>query len=171
MKIGVGWLPVLARPVSRRRPTLPYTRRRARRPARRAETPHTPAQVPGYTEDMIFDQPPRELPVATVVRRDPRRQLVADLATWFAARWRWFKPRTVPMIVAFLGMLAVLGSVNWLRNYARRTPERLTVSAPAATTRIQVTTEDATITIDGAPIPHLERAPVAPSHCGVIIDW
>ena len=74
---------------------------------------------------MIFDLPPAELPVATVVPKDRGTQLAADLRVWLAARWQWFKPRTIPMIVAFVGMLAVIGAATWLRNYARATPERI----------------------------------------------
>jgi hypothetical protein len=121
---------------------------------------------------MIFDQPPRELPVATVVSRDSRLQLAADLRTWFAARWRWFKPRTVPLIVAFLGMLAVIGSANWLRNYARREPERLTITStpPGTITTIEVTARSpGVIYVDGKPMP-VELIPLAPTHCGVIIE-
>jgi len=74
---------------------------------------------------MIFDLPPAKLPVATVVPKDRGTQLAADLRVWLAARWQWFKPRTIPMIVAFVGMLAVIGAATWLRNYARMTPERV----------------------------------------------
>ena len=118
--IRVGWLPSLSRPVSRRR-TLGYTKRRRRSPRReRAASTNVVND-----EDMIFDQPPAELPVATVVPRDGKSRLRADLLAWVSAKWQWFKPRTVPMIVAFVGMLAVIGSANYLRNYARRAPERL----------------------------------------------
>jgi hypothetical protein len=134
--IRVGWLPTLSRPVSRRR-TLPYTKRRRVKAARR------PVAV--NNEDMIFDQPPAELPVATLVPRDGKTQLRADLHAWFAAKWQWFKPRTIPMIVAFVGMLAVIGSANWLRNYARRAPERLVVSTPPPA--------DSNIAVDEEPPP------------------
>ncbi|MDQ3365846.1 MAG: hypothetical protein M3680_10505 [Myxococcota bacterium] len=82
---------------------------------------------------MIFDQPPPKLPVATLVPRESRVQVLADLRAWFVARWRWFRPRTIPMIVAFIGMLAVIGSANYLRNYALQGPERLQL-APATDT-------------------------------------
>ena len=76
-------------------------------------------------EDMIFDQPPAELPVASMVPKDRGMQLAADLRAWLVARWTWFRPRTIPMIVAFIGMLAVIGAATWLRNYARRAPDRI----------------------------------------------
>ncbi len=148
--IRVGWLPALARlpgdsRPSRRRRT--YTRRRVRSPRRGAANRSAPVN----NEDiMIFDQAPAELPVATLIQRDGKSQLRADLYAWFAAKWRWFKPRTVPMIVAFIGMLAVVGSANWLRNYARRAPDRLV---------IEQTKRSALIVVDAAPAP-----PPAPSN-------
>ena len=120
-----GWVPLLSRPVSRRR-TLPYTaRRRGRAKSRHPKAAAAPSIV--NHEDMIFDQPPSELPVATLVPRDGKTQLRADLLAWLAAKWQWFKPRTVPMIVAFVGMLVVIASANYLREYARNAPERLVV--------------------------------------------
>jgi hypothetical protein len=117
--IRIGWLPSLSRP-SRRR-TLPYTGRSRRIVRRKAVA----RDVLVDDQPMIFDLPPAELPVATVVPKDRGTQLAADLRVWLAARWQWFKPRTIPMIVAFVGMLAVIGAATWLRNYARMTPERV----------------------------------------------
>lgn len=51
------------------------------------------------------------------VRRAPGStvELVAsDLRRWLAARWQWFKPRTIPVTVAFVGMLGVLQAVEYL---------------------------------------------------------
>ena len=64
---------------------------------------------------MLFDQV-GELPVATV-RRVPGAHaelLASDLKRWLLARWRWFKPRTIPVTVAFVGMLGVLQAVSYL---------------------------------------------------------
>lgn len=64
---------------------------------------------------MLFDQV-RELPVATV-RRDGASNVdvfLGDLWRWFSARWRWLRPRTIPVTVAFLGMLGVLQAVSYL---------------------------------------------------------
>lgn len=113
--IRVGWLPSLSRPSQRRRP-LPYTGRRRRRVNKPVER-----QVSAEDLSMIFDQC-QELPTATLVPKDRGSQLAADLRTWFAARWQWFRPRTIPMIVAFVGMLAVIGAATALRDYAVRTP-------------------------------------------------
>ena len=40
------------------------------------------------------------------------------LRHWLDDRWAWLRPRTVPMIVAFAGMLAVLGTTKYLTSYA-----------------------------------------------------
>ncbi|MBA3818528.1 MAG: hypothetical protein H0X17_06515 [Deltaproteobacteria bacterium] len=108
---------------------------------------------------MIFDQPPAKLPVATLVPRESGTQVVADLRAWFVARWRWFRPRTIPMIVAFIGMLAVMGSANYLRNYARQSPERL-VHVPALEVGSVTGAAGADgIVIVGGPAPRSQSAP------------
>lgn len=64
---------------------------------------------------MLFDRI-AELPVATV-RRVPgsRVEVVAsDVRRWLAARWQWFKPRTIPVTVAFVSMLGVLQALSYL---------------------------------------------------------
>jgi hypothetical protein len=81
---------------------------------------------------MIFDQPPAELPVATLRPHDAGSQLLLDVRSWLAARWRWLKPRAIPVVVAFVGMLAVLASASYLRELAHRPPEQL--PAPVLTT-------------------------------------
>jgi len=113
-----------------RRRTLPYTGRRKRRAVAKVAAP----VIAVNHEDMIFDQPAAKLPVATVVPREARAQLAADLRAWFVAKWAWFRPRTIPMVVALLGMLAVLGSATYLREYARQLPDRAT-SAPQGDAR------------------------------------
>jgi hypothetical protein len=81
---------------------------------------------------MIFDQPPAELPVATLRPHDAGAQLLLDVRGWLASRWRWLKPRAIPVAVAFAGMLAVLASAHYLRELAHQAPERL--PAPVVTT-------------------------------------
>lgn len=119
--IRVGWLPARNR-VGRRTPT--YTRRRKRAaPARRANSGR--AAETSYTTDMIFDQRPEELPVATLQARSSRTRFLIAVQQWFQARWQWFRPRTIPVLVAFAGMLAILESAAYLRKLARETPEQL----------------------------------------------
>ncbi len=63
---------------------------------------------------MLFDQY-AELPVATVRAPGWTVDVVTrDLGRWLAARWQWFKPRTIPVTVAFVGMLGVLQAVSYL---------------------------------------------------------
>ena len=64
---------------------------------------------------MLFDAP-RELPVATV-RRAPAplvARLTGAFAAWLGARWQWLRPRSIPVIVAAIGMVAVINAVNYL---------------------------------------------------------
>lgn len=76
---------------------------------------------------MIFDRPPAELPVATLRPRAPRARFAAAVSGWVAARWTWFRPRAIPCVVALAGMLALLGSAEYLRSFADHIPERLQV--------------------------------------------
>ena len=120
--IGPGWLPTRPRPIVRRR-TLPYMPLRAFRPRnRRARSPNA-----GHHEDMLFDQPPSELPVARLHQRGRLPSISHALVEWLAARWQWLRPRTVPVIVAFIGMCAVMASAHYLSKLATQTPppERL----------------------------------------------
>ena len=76
---------------------------------------------------MIFDHPPAELPVATLRPRELGPQLLLDAREWVAAKWAWLRPRSIPVAVAFAGMLGVLASASYLRDFARQTPEQLEV--------------------------------------------
>lgn len=74
---------------------------------------------------MIFDQPPAELPVATLRPRDSGEQLLLAVRGWLASKWRWLRPRAIPVAVAFAGMLAVLASASYLRELAHQPPQQL----------------------------------------------
>lgn len=66
---------------------------------------------------MLFDAAPAELPTATLVHGtgDARhRVLQSQLRHWLAARWSWIRPRTVPLVAAFAGMIALLGTTHYL---------------------------------------------------------
>ena len=141
-----GWLPGRARSPGRR--TLPYTRGRRRRTPKPARRPITVD-----TEPMLFDQV-GELPVATVRRAPGSRVelLASDFARWVTARWRWFKPRTIPMTVAFLGMLAVIHAVHYLSHPPAASP-------PSASIRIDHRTAGAMIFVDGKPYQDGARLP------------
>jgi hypothetical protein len=115
----------------RRSPLLPtaQTLGRRRGAAGSARAPCAPASD---NDAMIFDQPPAELPVATLRPHDAGAQLLLDVRGWLASRWQWLKPRAIPVAVAFAGMLAVLASAHYLRELAHQAPERL--PAPVVTT-------------------------------------
>jgi 4-amino-4-deoxy-L-arabinose transferase-like glycosyltransferase len=78
---------------------------------------------------MLFDQPPSELPVARLHQRGRLPSISHALVAWLAARWQWLRPRTVPVIVAFIGMCAVMASAHYLSKLATQMPppERLHV--------------------------------------------
>jgi hypothetical protein len=72
-------------------------------------------------EVMLFDGSRAELPVARLRPRTSQARhhvLRGCLQQWLAHHWRWLRPRAVPMIVAFLGMLGVLGATKYLPVYA-----------------------------------------------------
>jgi hypothetical protein len=111
----IGELPRY-RPRALRRPTLAYTRLARRRSRARTKT-STASARPVNTEIVLFDHGPVEFPVATLRPREARARviaLLADLQHWLAARWAWFRPRTVPCAVAGLGMFAVIASADYL---------------------------------------------------------
>jgi hypothetical protein len=73
------------------------------------------------TVDMLFDGLPAELPTATLVptaAHDRHRAIGGRIRQWFDDRWHWIRPRTVPLIAAFVGMIAVLGTTKYLSTYA-----------------------------------------------------
>jgi len=81
---------------------------------------------------MLFDGP-ADLPTATLRSRASEarhRVLAADLHGWLASRWRWVRPRTVPLLVAFAWMLAIPGATKYLSVYAYNDDLRL--RAPAS---------------------------------------
>ena len=115
--IGPGWLPGY-RPRAPKKHTLAYMRLRRR--SRRAPNKAATAARSAHTDLVLFDHGPAELPVATARPQGPHARaiaLVADVQRWFAARWQWFRPRTVPCVVAGLGMLAVIASADYLANH------------------------------------------------------
>jgi hypothetical protein len=56
----------------------------------------------------------REFPTAIVVPREPVARARWELRRWATAKWAWFKPRTVPILVAVAGMIFVLASADYL---------------------------------------------------------
>jgi len=82
---------------------------------------------------MLFDGLPVELPTATLLpsASHARHRLIGGrLRHWLGDRWAWLRPRTVPMIAAFIGMLWVLGSTKYLSTFAA--PSRAALYDPSA---------------------------------------
>jgi hypothetical protein len=57
-----------------------------------------------------------DLPQAIVIPREGRARLTADTRRWASARWSWLRPRTLPMLVAFTGLVAIVASGRYLSN-------------------------------------------------------
>lgn len=139
--IGPGWMPSRPRPLGQaRRGLFSYTSRyKKRRPPRRRSAPAPrivrDAADPGCNTELTLCDGPADLPTATLWSRASEarhRVLVADLHGWLANRWRWVRPRTVPLLVTFAGMLAILGATKYLSVYAYNDDLRL--RAPAGVT-------------------------------------
>ena len=134
--IGPGWMPSRPRPLGRvRKSLLAYTGRRSRRRRGARSTPAPQMIADGAargcdTLGMLFDGAPAELPTATLrpgAALARHRILGGHLRRWLDDRWTWLRPRTVPMIVAFAGMIAVLGTTKYLSTYACTAPHRSAV--------------------------------------------
>jgi hypothetical protein len=70
----------------------------------------------GHNE-IVFDHGPKEFPVATLLVREPRARvavMAGDLRRWLATRWAWLRPRSLPVLVATVGTLAVMLSADFL---------------------------------------------------------
>lgn len=81
-----------------------------------------------HTAFVLFDGPPAELPIATLrptVSSAWGRCLLGDLDRGLTRRLAWLRPRAVPLIVAFTGMLATVGAVKYAGLWARS--ERMTL--------------------------------------------
>ncbi len=112
--IGPGWMP--SRPVShlKRRP-LAYARLR-RSGARKPHGSPTRNGTALPDEPVIFQTGPVELTMAILRSRTTSVRIRAMLAQWRSSSWSWLRPRTVPVMVAALGLVAVLASQNYLRH-------------------------------------------------------
>lgn len=110
--IGPGWLP--SRPISRlKKRTLVYTRRRRSKPRGPRREARDDTTV-SFVHDVAT-----EFPVATLRPHAPAQHahaVAGEFVRWLAAKWSWFRPRTVPVVVAALGLIAVLASADYLRH-------------------------------------------------------
>jgi hypothetical protein len=79
---------------------------------------------------MLFDARPASLPTATIHSTTASEAFASRVRGLRTSGWRWARPRLVPLTVAIVGMLAVLGAAEYLTHLARYTPP--SVTAPAA---------------------------------------
>lgn len=98
-----------------KRRTLAYTR--VPRRTRSRVAPRRPARD---TEGVLLHHPgPYELPSATL---HTRGTLVGTFRRWLTAQWRWLRPRTIPVVVAFIGLCGVVAATNYLTNFTHADP-------------------------------------------------
>ena len=120
--IGPGWLP--SRPISRlKKRTLAYVRVRRRRTKPRSGPRTERARTADQT--LIFQAGPFEFPTATLVPHDGgahAQAIAGEFLRWLAMKWSWLRPRAVPVMVAALGLLAVLESADYLRHVKAAPP-------------------------------------------------
>jgi len=105
-------------PRFRKRIAVTYKRIRRRRPARMQKEAKPLERV--QAETVAFDHGPVEFPLATIRPRETRGRAIAAMAAlqrWLVARWVWFKPRTMPCVVAGLGMMAVIAAADYLAHH------------------------------------------------------
>ena len=84
---------------------------------------------------MLFDGAQAELPTATLrpsASQARHRVIAGDLHRWLAGRWSWLRPRTVPLLAAFAGMVAILGATKYLSTFAARGRGMLPASVEAS---------------------------------------
>src|SRR5262249_48388792 len=123
--IGPGWMPSRPRPLPRPRRSplflLGYRRRRRVR-RRRAAPAHAPTRDPFKLCSDVFEHDgPAELPMATVHAGAWHARpcmLGGDLRRWLALQWAWLRPRALPLLVALIGMFAVLRATRYLQTLA-----------------------------------------------------
>ena len=111
--IGPGWLPT--RPLRMKNRVLAYTRVRRRT----GKKPRSRIELRPSCADVLFQTGTVEFPVATLRSRDPKiqaRVLVGDLPRWLLSTLTWLRPRTVPLLVAALGFVAILASADYLQH-------------------------------------------------------
>lgn len=113
--IGPGWMPSQPRPLGRvRRGLVCYARYARRRPRRRTERSQVRDAARSSSPELAFVGAPAELPIATVLSSSGSQVLAGDLQRWLVERWAWLRPRTIPLAVAGVAMMMMLGAVDHL---------------------------------------------------------
>ncbi len=96
--------------VTAKRRTLAYTgiRRRSRSTVARPRVSRDTGGV------LLHHHGPYELPSATL----HRGTLGGALHRWLDVQWAWLRPRSIPVIVALIGLVGVMAATNYLTNFA-----------------------------------------------------
>jgi hypothetical protein len=129
---------------------------------------------------MLFDRP-ASLPIATMRSSSRVATFRSRLRGARSNGWRWVRPRLVPATVAIVGMLAVLGSAEYLTHLARYTPEQPTVVVEQQVARvdnapspgvllIEQGPPGAMILLDGNPIGRMIQLPANPVQLELVPD-
>jgi hypothetical protein len=140
-------MPSRPRPLPRARGPLYWLARprRRRAPTARDAIHRDDGGDACQTWGVLFDGPRTKLPVATLLASGAQTRRRMDLARWLSLRWDWVRPRTVPLIAAFLGLLLTLGAVKYTALLAydhnsaprpRAAPVLTVPGDPAALTRL-----------------------------------
>jgi hypothetical protein len=82
-------------------------------------------------EAMLFTA--ADLPQAIVIPREGRARLSAETRRWASARWSWLRPRTLPMLVAFTGLVAIIASGRYLSNMTPKPPKMIAIEQTVMT--------------------------------------
>jgi hypothetical protein len=139
--IGPGWMPSRPRPLPRLRRGPLYWLARPRRRRTHAAAPARDASASIDRDDsadacntgrVLFD-PRTKLPTATLLASGSLTRRRTDLDRWLSLRWDWVRPRAVPLLAAFVGLLLTLGAVKYtsLLSYDHAQVQRAN-AAPAA---------------------------------------
>ncbi|HEY0195169.1 MAG TPA: hypothetical protein VGC42_28840 [Kofleriaceae bacterium] len=107
------------RPMGKVRRLVPHLRRARRKPA--AGAAPVVAAPEAAPEPGPFASRAR-LPLAVLLPRRGDGQpavLGGALQRWLEARWLWFRPRAIPLLVAFMGLVGVLNARSYLIALAR----------------------------------------------------
>jgi hypothetical protein len=68
-----------------------------------------------------------DLPQAIVIPREGSARFTADTRRWASARWSWLRPRTLPMLVAFTGLVAIVASGRYLANMTAKPAQMVAI--------------------------------------------
>lgn len=123
--IGPGWMPSRPRPMAKVKRLVRYVPRVRRKPVSH--------EAPAAVEVALFASSVAALPVATLMPRrgDGRPAVIRGaLGRWTEARWRWLRPRAIPLLVAFMGLVGVLNARSYLIALARYGTPSITERAP-----------------------------------------